>query len=381
MRLFAALLIGLAACVNSASAKTLWHQLEDYTFEDYLAEYGKSYSGSEYNQRKAIFEDRLAEIQKHNTDPAQSYKKGVNHLSDLTDDEFTRMLGYKKHITFSSTTRVHKMKKHKESSSKHGRHHPHSHEQVHSRDWRKKGVVTAVKDQGQCGSCWSFGTTETIESHYAIKTGHLAVLSEQQILDCTPNPQQCGGTGGCGGGTPELAYTRLIKLGGHASEWTYPYRSYFGNNFKTCSFNATQTVPVATLSDYVVLPSNEYEPVLEAVANIGPTVIAVDASAWSSYESGVFTGCNATSVDLDHAVVIEGFGTDSQYGDYWLIRNSWSPSWGENGYIRLPRSSKTQCGTDYTPTDGVGCAHGPSQVTVCGACGLLYDVSYPLISN
>jgi len=373
MRLVAALLIGLAACFNSATAKTLCHQLDDYTFENYLAEYGKAYSGFEYNQRKAIFEDRLAEIQKHNSDPSQSYKKGINHLSDLTEDEFNKMLGYKKQITYTSTTRAHKMKK--RHSSRRQLHAP------TSRDWRTSGVVTSVKDQGQCGSCWTFGTTETIESHYAIKTGHLAVLSEQQILDCTPNPKQCGGTGGCGGGTPELAYAQLISQGGHSSEWTYPYRSYFGNNFNTCSFNASKTVPVATLSGFVVLPSNEYEPVLDAVANIGPTVIAVDASAWSSYESGVFTGCNATNVDLDHAVVIEGFGTDAQYGDYWLVRNSWSPSWGENGYIRLPRSSQTECGTDNNPTDGVGCTGGPSKVTVCGACGLLYDVSYPLISN
>ena len=107
----------------------------------------------------------------------------------------------------------------------------------------------------------------------------------------------------------------------------------------------------------------------------------VDASAWSSYESGVFSGCNATNVDIDHAVVVVGYGSDAQLGDYWLVRNSWSPSWGEQGYIRLTRSADTECGIDYSPADGTGCTGGPSQVKVCGPCGLFYDVSYPIISN
>ena len=95
-------------------------------------------------------------------------------------------------------------------------------------DWRSKNVLTPVKNQGQCGSCWTFASTETIESHVAIKTGVLQELSEQFILDCTPNPKQCGGTGGCQGGTAELAYTRLKELGGIPGEYTYPYISGTG---------------------------------------------------------------------------------------------------------------------------------------------------------
>jgi len=243
-------------------------------------------------------------------------------------------------------------------------------------DWRTKGIISPVKDQGECGSCWSFGTAETVESYYAKSTNLLAVLSEQQILDCTANVDDCGGTGGCGGGTPELAYAQIMKNGGLSSEWTYPYTSYFGDAY---ACNATRINPVATLSGFQVLPSNSYSPVLTYIANNGPLAVNVDASSWSSYESGVFSGCNMVNPDIDHVVQLVGYGTDSTLGDYWLIRNSWSPSWGEQGYIRLQRSSTPPCGVDIIPSDGTGCNNGPANVTVCGMCAVLYDTSFPVV--
>jgi len=239
-----------------------------------------------------------------------------------------------------------------------------------------QGVVTAVKDQGDCGSCWTFATAETIESHYAIAKGPLWDLSEQQILDCTSNPDQCGGTGGCSGGTVEVAMASIIKDGGIASEWTYPYLSYTGTNFPTCGLNNTS--PAVQISNYVVLPSNEYLPLMTAVATVGPIAISVDASSWQFYSTGVYNGCNQTNPDLDHAVQLVGYGTETG-GDYWLVRNSWSPAWGENGYIKLFRTSTVQCGTDTKPGDGDGCDGGPASVTVCGTCGILFDTVYPVI--
>jgi len=106
----------------------------------------------------------------------------------------------------------------------------------------------------------------------------------------------------------------------------------------------------------------------------------VDASAWGEYETGVFDGCNATNPDIDHVVQLVGYGTDDVYGDYWLVRNSWSPKWGELGYIRIARSSNVTCGVDLRPQDGTGCNGGPSTVSVCGECAILYDVSYPVIA-
>jgi cathepsin L len=247
-------------------------------------------------------------------------------------------------------------------------------------DWRMLGVVTPVKDQGQCGSCWSFATAETVESHFALAVGgDLDTFSEQQVLDCTSNPQDCGGSGGCSGGIAQLGFEGIMAKGGLASEWTYPYQSYWGENFQ-CRQNNTRTPGVAKITGYVNIKTNDYLSLLEAVATKGPIAISVDASVWHDYETGVFTGCNVTTPIIDHAVQLVGYGTDAKYGDYWLVRNSWSPTaWGEEGYIRLPRSANPTCGVDTDPSQGDGCNGGPSEVKVCGACAILYDNCYPTV--
>jgi cathepsin L len=305
---------------------------------------------------------------KHNENPSFTWKKGVNHLSDRTDQEFARLLGYNKKLAF--LTQNERKEREVWPSSLDTSVLP------QNVDWRLMDIISEVKDQGECGSCWTFGTAESVESHFALKTGQLGALSEQQIVDCTPNPNQCGGTGGCGGGTPELAYNQIINLNGLSSEWTYPYRSYHGEAF-SCKFNTTTTPPVAKLVNYTVLPSNQYEPVMMALAMTGPLAINVDASSWSDYEAGVFSGCDMANPDIDHVVQLVGYGLDERLGTYWLVRNSWSPKWGEDGYIRIARSSNPPCGLDTTPMDGTGCLGGPANVTVCGECALLYDVSYP----
>jgi len=243
-------------------------------------------------------------------------------------------------------------------------------------DWRTKGIVTNVKNQGSCGSCWTFGAAECVESLTAQQTNTLTVLSEQNILDCTPNPNHCGGTGGCGGGTVELAYDMVIKQGGLATEKSYPYIS--GNSGRDYSCKKG-VVPFANITGYVNLPVNQQDPVMDALANIGTLAINVDAASWVNYRSGVYDGCNQKNPDIDHVVQLVGYGTDSKYGDYWLVRNSWGTGYGEKGYIRLKRESGTpRCGNDLTPSDGTGCDSGPPTVTVCGTCGILFDVLYPV---
>jgi cathepsin L len=242
-------------------------------------------------------------------------------------------------------------------------------------DWRKNGIITAVKNQGNCGSCWTFGAAECVESMWAQSTKNLVVLSEQNILDCTPNPQHCGGTGGCGGGTVELAYDK-IKINGLATEKSYPYISGSSGRDYSCKSNIQY---FANITGYVNLPTNQQDPILDALANIGPLAINVEAMPWMSYRSGVFDGCNQKNPDIDHVVQLVGYGTDTKYGDYWLVRNSWGAGWGESGYIRLKRESGTpRCGIDRTPSDGTGCDGGPPTVTVCGTCGILFDALYPV---
>lgn len=140
------------------------------------------------------------------------------------------------------------------------------------------------------------------------------------------------------------------------------------------------------------MEENNYAQLLHAVANYGPIAVSVDASSWHSYVSGIFDGCNQLNPDINHAVVLVGYGTDDKTKqDYWLVRNSWSASWGENGYIRLLRRNPSNsnnnlgeqeyCGLDVTPQDGTACADQTQPVKVCGTCGILYDSSYPTGAN
>ena len=137
-------------------------------------------------------------------------------------------------------------------------------------DWRKKGVVTPPKDQGGCGSCWTFGAVESIESAWAIATGNLLVLSEQQIVDCCPNPDGCGGTGGCEGGTAQIVYDYVVKIGGIESEKSYPYE---GRDDK-CRYKNASRSPVQ-LSGYLQLPPNNYSAMMTAIATIAPILCCV----------------------------------------------------------------------------------------------------------
>lgn len=193
---------------------------------------------------------------------------------------------------------------------------------------------------------------------------------------CAPNPDSCGGTGGCSGATCELAFEYVTGSKGLYQEFQYSYASYYGVDV-ACAIPSG--APVATIDGYVKLPENNYTMLMNAVATVGPIAISVDASAWSAYESGVFSGCNQVNPDIDHAVVLMGYGEENGQ-KYWLVRNSWSPAWGEKGYIRIARANNEEevCGSDITPQDGNACAGHDEPQKVCGTCGILFDTSYPL---
>jgi len=211
-----------------------------------------------------------------------------------------------------------------------------------------------------------------------MKTGNLQEFSEQFLLDCTSNPNDCGGSGGCQGATASLAINTIVTLGGQPSEWTYPYLSYSGG----AGNNSCQSQPkIASVKSLKHLPINTNANLIMTQLIKGPLIVNVDASTWSMYESGVFgqgsNGCplNAT---IDHVVQLVGYGHDSSLNqDYWIVRNSWSPQWGEHGFIRLSR--ETACGTDNDPGQGNICSGGPATVPVCGTCGIFYSLSYPVL--
>jgi cathepsin L len=334
-----------------------------------VADFKKPYAAGsdEYNLRQQIFTRRLEDIRRHNAE-GHPWKKGVNHLTDRTDDERRRLNGRvpDSWVAPSHPSGVYNAKGLAVPASL---------------DYRQRfpPMLTAVKDQGMCGSCWAHAATESVESHFALLTGKLFVLSQQQVSACTPNEQHCGGTGGCNGATAELAFDYVTNAGGQTQEWMLPYAEYEGVT-GTCAFNRTRTTPMAFINGYVAVPRNNDAATAEALASVGPLAISVQAWQWPDYESGVFTGCTY-NISMDHAVQLIGYGTDAATGlDYWLVRNSWSASWGEHGYIRLVRNSQNEtCGwnVDWN-TAGGGCP-GVTNNTVwaCGQCGILYDVIYP----
>jgi len=333
-----------------------------YTFDQYIIDYGKVYSGAEYGARRATFEKNLASIITHNGDVSQTWKKGVNHLTDYSPAQLKQFFGYNEVIASAqrSTTPLAKIADVRLTDL------------PSAVDWRNKSIVSPVKNQGGCGSCWAFAGTEAIETAVAQATGKILALSPQNVVSCALNPHHCGGTGGCNGATADIAFGYVADKG-IASERDYPYQARTG----TCNETIAKT---AKISGFVKVTPNSYNDVLTALATAGPLAVNVDASYWSSYSSGVFTGCQFNDVDINHVVQAVGYGhDDARNKDYWIIRNSWGVGWGEQGYMRLERHAtdpQSKCAPDTRPSDGTGCDGGPAVITVCGACGVLYDASY-----
>jgi len=235
----------------------------------------------------------------------------------------------------------------------------------------------AIRQQGNCGSCWAISAVEAVEA-YLQTQGTDVQLAAQALVDCVPNPQHCGGSGGCDGATGELAYQFMMDHG-IPTEADDQYTAQTGTcpqKFDTEPTWTTTGGKRARLSGFSNLPSNKAEPLKQALMN-GPVVVAVDGNDWFDYNGGVFDGCQRDAI-IGHAVLAKGFGEDSG-NKYWLIQNSWGSQWGERGHIRLKRTDDDDnlCGTDTKPQEGLGCDGGPPSVTVCGMCGVLYDPIVP----
>lgn len=211
-------------------------------------------------------------------------------------------------------------------------------------DWRIKGIVTPVKDQGHCGSCWAFATVAALEGQQALATKKLISLSEQNLVDCSKSE----GNHGCGGGYPERAYQYIIDNCGIDTEMSYPY----DGDDETCAYKKGHLG--ATMTSYVNITAGDEMALKKAVATIGPISVAIDATSdFMAYSDGIYDSddCGSSLRKLNHAVTVVGYGTDGASGqDYWIVKNSWGSAWGQKGYIQMSRNKNNQCGiaTDAT---------------------------------
>ncbi|PIN06743.1 Cysteine proteinase Cathepsin L [Handroanthus impetiginosus] len=299
--------------------------------KQWMEQYGRVYKDDEERVvRFKIFKKNVEFIKAFNEVGTRPYKLGINAFADLTKEEF------------KATRNGLKVKSCKITSFKY--------ENVSalpsSMDWRKKGAVTPIKDQAQCGSCWAFSAIAATEGIHQLSTGKLISLSEQEIVDCDRTSQDQG----CEGGYMEDAFEFITKNKGIATESTYPYQATNGTCNKT-----KESSHAANISGYEKVPINNEEALLKAVAH-QPVSVSIDAGglAFQFYSSGVFTGDCGT--DLDHGVAAVGYGKTDDGTKYWLVKNSWGTSWGEEGYIRMER--------DISAKEGL--------------CGIAMDSSYPI---
>eukprot|EP00999_Lentomonas_sp_LEN2_P002840 NODE_704_length_1247_cov_277.709821_g665_i0.p1 GENE.NODE_704_length_1247_cov_277.709821_g665_i0~~NODE_704_length_1247_cov_277.709821_g665_i0.p1 ORF type:complete len:323 (+),score=92.75 NODE_704_length_1247_cov_277.709821_g665_i0:72-1040(+) len=295
-------------------------------FDDFKNTYGRKYAPSEDVHRFNCFRRNLVLIDERNARGAEQH--GVNQFTDLCPEEFAHYyLGFK----MSNSTRP----DHK--------HVPHVAMPAgpSSVDWRTKGAVTPIKNQGMCGSCWSFSATGNMEGQWFLGGHTLVGLSEEELVQC--DHDNCFG---CRGGLMDNAFDWVVQNGGIDSESDYPYTSG-GGITGTCD-NGKLSNHVAKITGHYDIPSNEGQ-MSDYLAQHGPVSIAVDAMSWQTYTGGIMQNCMGTQ--LDHGVLAVGYDK-SWSTPYWIVKNSWGTSWGENGYIRLQYGTN-QCNLDAQPSSSI----------------------------
>ncbi|CAH1392193.1 unnamed protein product [Nezara viridula] len=304
-------------------------------WKSFKAEHKKKYASAyEENLRMSIFRENIKEIEEHNAKYAKgevAYSLKINKFGDLSPEEFSaKFNGYQKNSPTTNSNLGQKFE------------YPLNANLPNSMDWRNIGAVTAVKSQGTCNGCWSFSATGAMEGQLFINTGNLIALSEQQLIDCS----SFYGNKGCNGGRMESAFQYLKEAGGIASENNYPFLGMDGK----CIFSNNLIVNGTKVTSYTELPDGDEDALKAAVATVGPVSVAVKAGSrkFMYYEKGILTsdGCGT---QLTHAVLVVGYGTESNV-DFWIVKNSWSTKWGEDGYVRIARNQGNACGLATFPS-------------------------------
>ncbi|KAM4540423.1 cathepsin L.1 [Fundulus diaphanus] len=321
-------LLAVAAVLAVASCASI--SLEDLEFHAWKLKFGRSYgSPSEEAKRKEIWLSNRKLVLVHNIladEGIKSYRLGMTYFADMENEEYKRLISQGCLGSFNASL--------PRGGSTFLRM-PEGNDLPNTVDWRDKGYVTDIKDQKQCGSCWAFSATGSLEGQTFRKTGKLVSLSEQQLVDCSGDY----GNMGCMGGLMDYAFKYIQANGGIDTEDSYPYEAEDGQ----CRFNPNNVG--ATCTGYVDVKEGDEDALKEAVATIGPVSVAIDAShsSFQLYESGVYDEPDCSSSELDHGVLAVGYGSDNGQ-DYWLVKNSWGVGWGHKGYIMMTRNKHNQCG-------------------------------------
>eukprot|EP00854_Cymbomonas_tetramitiformis_P019592 gene19592-23434_t len=274
-------------------------------FDSWMSKMEKSYeSAEEKESRFQVFHMNMRFVSEHNTNEQNTHKVGLNGLADLNVDEYRKLLGFQK-VEKTSTTDF----MYADTAP------------ADSVDWRTKEAVTPVKNQAQCGSCWSFSATGAIEGINAIKTGKLVSVSEQELVSCDKVDS------GCQGGLMDNAFDWVVQNGGLNTEEAYPYVSGSGN-VPACD-SSKASVDAVTIDGHEDVPKDSDSAMMKALTN-QPVSVAIEADqqAFQLYTSGIFSAPCGTQ--LDHGVLAVGYGSG-----YWIVKNSWGASWGDKGYIKM----------------------------------------------
>lgn len=337
----AAAVLPVAVAVPSAIGA---EDLVDFLFEAYLEQFTVSFDDAdERSHRRGIFSDNLKTISSHNS-AGHSWEMAMNEFGTLTPAEFKARYasGFRQDSTpdaFTGTIMATEGFTQAEAAD--------------AVDWVKKGAVTSVKNQGVCGSCWTFSATGALEGAYQISGKTLTDFSQEQILDCDTVGH------GCSGGGMDQAFDFLKSAGGICSAKSYPYAEANTREGSPLVDSCENTCkPVTSVTGVVDVPKSSETAMLKAVSST-PVAVAIEAdeSAFHFYSKGVMDGTCGTK--LDHGVLVVGYGTDNGK-QYWKIKNSWGTPWGEDGYIRIARG-------DATINAGAG------------QCGVLMMASYPTV--